>query len=198
MAIILKANKVNLFVSSVLCVFWYHSPNVLDTLHIFNISWLRVKLLIMKFFPLPCYLVPLRPKYSPQHPILNTLFSTPYSQHPILKHPILNTLFSNTLFSTPYSQHPILNTLFSNTLINTERKYQASFHYSVLIFVSYTAPCSKPRTLELLHFSVDYKNCGVTGMMTGRESYSAVAMVTGTNSGRRGGREAEHTGLSRA
>jgi hypothetical protein len=25
----------------------------------------------MKFSPLPCYLVPLRPKYSPQHPILN-------------------------------------------------------------------------------------------------------------------------------
>jgi hypothetical protein len=39
----LKANKVNLFVSSVLCVFWYHSPNILDTLHICNISWLRVK-----------------------------------------------------------------------------------------------------------------------------------------------------------
>jgi hypothetical protein len=28
---VLKANKVNLFVSSVLFVFWYHSPNVLDT-----------------------------------------------------------------------------------------------------------------------------------------------------------------------
>jgi hypothetical protein len=27
---------------------------------------------------------------------------------------------------------------------------------------------------------VNYKNCGVTGMMTGRESYSAVAMVTGS------------------
>jgi hypothetical protein len=49
-------------------------------------------------------------------------------------------------------------------------------------FVSDTAACSKPRTLELLHFSADYKNCGVTGMMTGRESYSAVAMVTGTKS----------------
>jgi hypothetical protein len=44
MAIILKANKVNLFVYSVVCVFWYHSPNVLDTLNICNISWLRVKL----------------------------------------------------------------------------------------------------------------------------------------------------------
>jgi hypothetical protein len=43
MAIILKANKVNLFVSSVLFVFWYHLPNILDTLHICNISWLRVK-----------------------------------------------------------------------------------------------------------------------------------------------------------
>jgi hypothetical protein len=31
MAIILKDNKVNLFVSSVLFVFWYHSPNCLDT-----------------------------------------------------------------------------------------------------------------------------------------------------------------------
>jgi hypothetical protein len=31
MAIILKANKDNLLVSSVLFVFWYHSPNFLDT-----------------------------------------------------------------------------------------------------------------------------------------------------------------------
>jgi hypothetical protein len=31
MVIILKANEVNLFVSSVLFVFWYHSPNILDT-----------------------------------------------------------------------------------------------------------------------------------------------------------------------
>jgi hypothetical protein len=34
MAIILKANKVTLFVSSVLFVFWYQSPNFLDTPHI--------------------------------------------------------------------------------------------------------------------------------------------------------------------
>jgi len=33
MAIILKANKVNLFVSSVWFVFWYHSLNSLDTPH---------------------------------------------------------------------------------------------------------------------------------------------------------------------
>jgi hypothetical protein len=31
MASILKVNKVNLFVSSVLFVFWYHSPNFVDT-----------------------------------------------------------------------------------------------------------------------------------------------------------------------
>jgi hypothetical protein len=31
MAIILMANKVNLFVSPALYVFWYHSPNFLDT-----------------------------------------------------------------------------------------------------------------------------------------------------------------------
>jgi hypothetical protein len=31
MTIILKANKVNLLVSSVLFVFWYNSPNVSDT-----------------------------------------------------------------------------------------------------------------------------------------------------------------------
>jgi hypothetical protein len=31
MTIILKANKVNVFVSSVWFVFWYHSPNILDT-----------------------------------------------------------------------------------------------------------------------------------------------------------------------
>jgi hypothetical protein len=34
MAIILKDNKASLFVSSVLFVFWYHSPNFLDTPHI--------------------------------------------------------------------------------------------------------------------------------------------------------------------
>ena len=37
-----------------------------------NIGWAVqiIKLLIMPFSPLPSYLVPLRPKYSPQHPIL--------------------------------------------------------------------------------------------------------------------------------
>jgi hypothetical protein len=39
MAIILKANKVNLFVSSVLFVFWYHSPNFLDTPRRWRYVW---------------------------------------------------------------------------------------------------------------------------------------------------------------
>jgi hypothetical protein len=37
MAIILKANKVNLFESSVLFLFWYHTPNFLDTPRISNV-----------------------------------------------------------------------------------------------------------------------------------------------------------------
>jgi hypothetical protein len=36
MAIILKASRVNLFVSSVLFVFWYHPPNVLGTPRMYN------------------------------------------------------------------------------------------------------------------------------------------------------------------
>jgi hypothetical protein len=43
MAIILKANKVKLFVSSVLFVFWYHSPNILRRIHTFHA------------LPLPCH-----------------------------------------------------------------------------------------------------------------------------------------------
>jgi hypothetical protein len=34
----LKANKVNLFVSSDLFVFWYHSPNFLDTPHMLDFA----------------------------------------------------------------------------------------------------------------------------------------------------------------
>jgi len=55
-----------------------------------NTIWWRVniiKLLIMKFSPLPCYLVPLRPKYSPQHPIL---------KHPQPRHTSMSQENSNT------------------------------------------------------------------------------------------------------
>jgi hypothetical protein len=39
-AVKLKANKVNLFVSSVLFVFWYHSQNILDTNYIQSCTFL--------------------------------------------------------------------------------------------------------------------------------------------------------------
>ena len=44
--------------------FWFYNPN--------NTGWgvQIIKLIIMWFSPLPCYLVPIRPKYPPQHPIL--------------------------------------------------------------------------------------------------------------------------------
>jgi hypothetical protein len=42
----LKANKVNLFVSSVLFDFWYNSPNFLDTPHICDTSRLTVNKLL--------------------------------------------------------------------------------------------------------------------------------------------------------
>jgi len=43
---------------------WFYYPH--------SIGWgvQIIQLLIMSFCPCPCYLVPLRPKYSPQHPIL--------------------------------------------------------------------------------------------------------------------------------
>jgi hypothetical protein len=42
--------------------------------HANNIWWgvQILKFLIMQFSPFPCYLVPLRSKYSPQYPVLNT------------------------------------------------------------------------------------------------------------------------------
>jgi len=43
---------------------WFYHPH--------NIGWAVqiIQLFIMQFSPLTCHLVPLRPKYSPQHPIL--------------------------------------------------------------------------------------------------------------------------------
>src|SRR5215475_3497149 len=86
----------------------------------------------MKFSPFPHRLVPLRPKYSPQHPILKhpqltflpqyqrasftpiqqILPSTPYSQTPSAYVP---PSMSVTQFHTHTTNIP-LNTLFSNTL----------------------------------------------------------------------------------
>jgi hypothetical protein len=46
-----------------------------------------MKLLSMKFSLLPCYLVPLRPKYSSQQSLLNTLSLVPHMQVKIKLHP---------------------------------------------------------------------------------------------------------------
>ena len=46
--------------------------------HPHNIGWgvQNITFLIMNFSPFPCYLMPLRPKYSPQHPILKEAWPT--------------------------------------------------------------------------------------------------------------------------
>ena len=36
---------------------------------IFSEEYRLLSSLLCSFFPLPCYLIPLRPKYSPQHPV---------------------------------------------------------------------------------------------------------------------------------
>jgi hypothetical protein len=62
-----------------------------------------MKLLIMKFSPLPCYLS-LRSKYSPQHPILIHPQSTflPHCQRPCFTPIQNNTLPGNTAKGTFY------------------------------------------------------------------------------------------------
>jgi hypothetical protein len=49
-----------------------HTSHSFRFYHPHNIGWGTqiMKLLIIKFSSVPCYLVPLRPKYFPQHPIL--------------------------------------------------------------------------------------------------------------------------------
>jgi hypothetical protein len=42
---------------------WLHHPNIWWGVQ-------SIKLFVMQSSPLPCYLIPLRPKYPPQHPIL--------------------------------------------------------------------------------------------------------------------------------
>jgi hypothetical protein len=48
----LKVNKVNLFVSSVLFVFWYHSPNFLGTprmILMLTNSYLQIEMIYLSF-----------------------------------------------------------------------------------------------------------------------------------------------------
>ena len=58
-----------------------------------NIGWgvQIIKLLIVQFSPLPCHLVPLRPKYSPQHPLFKHPQPTFLPQCEQLSHPYKTT-----------------------------------------------------------------------------------------------------------
>jgi hypothetical protein len=51
--------------------------------HLHNSEWgvQIIKLLIMKFFPLPWYLIPLRPEYSPQNTLFSNTLSLRFSQN---------------------------------------------------------------------------------------------------------------------
>jgi hypothetical protein len=72
MAIILKANKVNLCVSSALFVFWYHSQNFLDTPHICDVSRLRVKFGVESLHEMHCS--------SYEYSEIDTIIATVYSE----------------------------------------------------------------------------------------------------------------------
>jgi hypothetical protein len=67
--------------------------------HPHNTGWAVqiMKLLIMKFSPFPCDLVPLRPKYSPKYPILKPLQPTFLPQCILYCH-ILYNLWCNNSF----------------------------------------------------------------------------------------------------
>ena len=75
---------------------------------IFDAAYRSLSSSLYSFLPLPCYLVPLRPKYSPQHPILKhpqpTFF--PHCQRPIFT-PILYAPPSLT-FTFLYDAHIVL------------------------------------------------------------------------------------------
>jgi hypothetical protein len=65
-----------------------HVPSYLVLFDLITIAltgkkWLQImELLIVQLSAASCHFIPLRPKYSPQHPVLNTLSSAPCSQHP--------------------------------------------------------------------------------------------------------------------
>jgi hypothetical protein len=60
--------------------------------HLNNNGWgIQIMQLLMYFFPLPCYLVPLRPKYSSRHPVLKHSQSTFLPQCDQVSHPYNTT-----------------------------------------------------------------------------------------------------------
>jgi hypothetical protein len=86
----------------------------------------QIMILLVKFYPLPCYLDPLRPKYSPQHPILKQPQPTFHPQcqkqfsHPyrttgkitilyILIFRFLDSELENKRFSSNNSKHSLIS-----------------------------------------------------------------------------------------
>jgi hypothetical protein len=111
-----------------LFVFWYHSPNVLDTLHICNISWLRVNgkiiiiIIITLYYIIFITFVPCIYSYIPETNHVSRVYSVqlfPYLQfvlHVTLLH-MLAVLRAFTLVLSGESlQCPMV--LFFNSFIS--------------------------------------------------------------------------------
>ena len=80
---------------------YMHRPSHSSRLdHPNNIWWgvQIIKLLVIKCVPFPCYLVPLRPKYSPQHPILKYSQPTFLTQCKLPNFIICLVTFSQSLY----------------------------------------------------------------------------------------------------
>jgi hypothetical protein len=76
----------------------------------------------MKFSPLPSYLVPLRPKYSPQHPILKHLQPTLKSsiiKQMTQKLPLIPFLFKLSACCWAHSTIPLMFSLQSVSMLAT-------------------------------------------------------------------------------
>jgi hypothetical protein len=73
-----------------------------------------MKLLIMKFSPFPCHIVPLRPKYTPRHPILENISSGYKFRHLFIS---VLELWNFRLF---ISINTLLLILVQSTYYNTE------------------------------------------------------------------------------
>jgi hypothetical protein len=86
MAIILKANKANIFVSSVLFVFWYHSPNFY-TYHIYGATC-KVRNFNVIYISYPVAQLCASTLLATKVPLITSSLLGPNT--------ILNTLFSNT------------------------------------------------------------------------------------------------------
>ena len=114
---------------------FYHPNNIWWAVQI-------IKLLIMQFSPLPCYLVPLRPKYSSQHPFLTRSTSCHFIYYAIIMTLIIIiiiTILIAVLFQMSFilrSQYRILEeTKYKKTAlfwVITQRSVVISFRCSLV------------------------------------------------------------------